>query len=160
MSRIDFGKTIRTKYLGRNGYHNCQGLSVTHTELGGERTIFIEPINTRDEVGRARIEVPADEDVLIQLASDLLNISPNVLSNILCSNGIHATDDPYAKERLEARDLTDADIVTIARERKIQAIKMYRFKTGAGLVESKKEVERLVAEADAEEEKAQEMVLA
>ena len=75
MSRIDFGKTIRTKYLGRNGYHNCQGLSVTHTELGGERTIFIEPINTRDEVGRARIEVPDQEDIVIELVSDLLNVA-------------------------------------------------------------------------------------
>ena len=159
MSRINFSKGIRTKYLGRNGYHNCQGLSVTHTELGGERTIFIEPINTRDEVGRARIEVPDQEDIVIELVSDLLNVAQHRVINMLreCRGQGH---DHYAKERLEARDWTDADIVTIARERKIQAIKMYRFKTGAGLVESKKEVERLVAEADAEEEKAQERVLA
>jgi ribosomal protein L7/L12 len=151
MSRINFIKGIRTKYLGRNGYHNCQGLSVTHTQLGEDPVIFIEPINTRDEVGRARIEIPEDSDTVFELVSKLLNVPRYMVEGLV-------KGDPYAVERAQAKNLTDADIIAIAKDRKIQAIKMYRFKTGAGLLEAKEAVENLVAHADADEEMAKERI--
>ena len=55
MREIKFDKP--TKFLGRNGYYTCTGLYVTENPNG---QVWIEPITSKGEVGRCRIEIPVE----------------------------------------------------------------------------------------------------
>jgi hypothetical protein len=51
---IPFGKTSELKALGRNGYMQCHGVSVS---IFGS-CIHLEPIHSKGDIGRARVPVP------------------------------------------------------------------------------------------------------
>jgi hypothetical protein len=51
---IPFGKTSELKALGRNGYMQCHGVSVSI--FGSD--IHLEPIHSKGDIGRARVPVP------------------------------------------------------------------------------------------------------
>lgn len=51
--KINFAKTVR--FLGRNGVFKCTGVQLTATQ---DDSIMIEPVNSKNEIGRALIEIP------------------------------------------------------------------------------------------------------
>lgn len=72
MREIKFDK--QTSFLGQDGYYNCTGLFVTEN-LNGQ--VWIEPITSKGEVGRCRIEIPVDaltEVIAALKAVEVVNI--------------------------------------------------------------------------------------
>lgn len=47
-----------TTFLGRNGMFKATGVSIGHSWDNGERTVMLEPVTSKDTIGRCWIEMP------------------------------------------------------------------------------------------------------
>jgi hypothetical protein len=73
--RIKFYKPANYLTLGRNGYSFACGIAVTPIPLDQEAEVLFEPINSKGEIGRARLVVPlsslaALRDALTEILTD------------------------------------------------------------------------------------------
>ncbi len=93
-----------TKFLGRNGKFNCSGLHFTDNRLVGEDNISIEPITSKDLVGRCRIEIPREEVLKVadQLTGNLITaILDNIPDSLPLLLGLNPALDRAISERLK-----------------------------------------------------------
>lgn len=66
-------------YLGHNGYAKQIGLYIS-TEYSG--SILLEPINSKDKIGRCQLMLPQDPETLRKIASALVKIADTVQHEI------------------------------------------------------------------------------
>lgn len=62
-------------YLGYNGYAKQIGLHIT-SEYNG--SILLEPVNSKDMIGRCQLMLPQDPETLRKIASALVKIADTV----------------------------------------------------------------------------------
>jgi len=72
LKTIFFKKT--TSFLGRNGEFKCKGISIASIGTPKPEYILIEPITSKDTIGRCSIRIPAKEiDTFCNLLKEAKN---------------------------------------------------------------------------------------
>jgi hypothetical protein len=82
-------------FLGRNGEFTATGTSVS----ADNKTLMLEPVTTKDLIGRCRIELPANE------AQALIDAVNKVVGHLATPEEIRLAREEYAEEgRIEIDD--------------------------------------------------------
>lgn len=76
---MKFTKT--TSFLGRNGCFKATGLELS---TAGSKSVILEPVTSKDEIGRCFIEIPRED--ILDLIAELEKLAPPVCKR--CGNDL------------------------------------------------------------------------